>query len=1009
MAGEQTTEVVFIDFQTNLSELESATDILEKTGQIDKKTADAFKKTNAEIDKRKKVVNDAAKATQAATQKQMISIEELNAYMEKFFSDFVSGMQEGVIDALKEAGFEFDEFGNIINKNKDKVNKDVGSMKKELSDINKELAAMKLRGEENTQQFLELAQRGGQLKDAIGDAAREVNRFASDTRNIDGLIDLTNGLAGSFAVAQGAAALFGSEGEALQETLVKVNSALAILQGLQSATNLLQKDSAAITTLNTIAQRGYTFAVGESIGALKAFRVALALTGIGALILGLTALVMWLNRANEEIEANTKALRLLNAELDRDIENLDRYTSEIQQASAVRIAALEAQGAANKKIRDEQREATAEELRGVFELQQAYRDRANAAEETLRQIALGNRKFTEEEVEEAERTVQTFAELTERRKQLATDLRVQAIQDERETQREQLQAIVDGLEAQLAATRQNSAKELEVNKQLARARANVELNEAGQNAAKRKLIEANLRKELRELDAEYARVRQQDRISQLEAELTKEQSEREKITSRTSQREIDLQANIIKEQARLELMQTGLTEGQKTAIVQKSLSDRLKLQREFTKQSAQESLEDFISRNNRELEQLNISNEERLRLTEENIIVQSQLEINAAEGLSDKIKEIEAKRDADLRAARLASIQQRVQYEEELQTAQTGVLRRAQERILNSERATLRQRITAINQLAALDIEAINRRQDALEEAHNKGLISEKEYILEYEKLKDEELRVTEETERAKTEVRRKAAIEQANIAIQITSQVLEIFQLESQQRLEAQQNELNYQRQQIADLRETGAITEKEATARQKKIDAEEKRLRRQQAEREKQFAIFKAVLAIPQAYLTGLTQGGPILGAIYAGLAAAQAIVIASRQIPKFGRGKHNEYEGPAEIGETGPELWQTDMGMYYVPKKTIVWVGKKDQVFNPTETKKMLERPAMNIENSYQNVNNTGSVFNIDYDKMGESIAKRMPQTGFNFDKDGFTMWALGQNSLNKYLDKRRSYGV
>lgn len=1005
----QTTEVVLIDFQTNFTELDAALAALEKTGQIDKKTADAFKKTNAEIQKRGKVVNDAAKATEAAAKKEVIAVEDLHAYLEKFLADFIEGFQEGVKDALEEAGFEFDEFGKIVNRNNQKVKKEVNALKQELSEINKRLAELKLAGQENSEEFLRLAQRGGELKDAIGDAAKEVARFASDTKTLDGLIELTNGLAGGFAVAQGAAALFGEEGEALQETLLRVNAAMSILQGLQSVTNLLQKDSAAITTVNTIAQQGYNVVIGESIGLLKAFRIALALTGIGAVIVGITLLVQWLNRANEEIEANTKALQRLNAEFEHDIEVLDYYVSEIQRASAERIAALQRDGATEKRLREERLAALREEQTGVFETEAAYRQKAVAAEEVLRQIALGNRKFTEAEVAEAEKTVETFRAITERRKELSSQLRIARIEDEIATRKETLEAVVSTLEAQLAATRKNSAKELEVSKELARAQANVELNEAGQNAERRLLIEANLRKRIRDLDAEYARVRQQNRIAQVEAELIKEQEAREKLTTRTSQLEIDLQKKLIAEQSRLELLQEGLTEGQKTKIVQKSLADRAKLQRDFNKQTLEETLQDFISANNRQLAEINISNEERLHLTEENLIAQAAIEIEAAQGVAAKIKEIEAKRDADIRAARLAAIQERVQYETELQTAQTGVLRRAQERILSNERATVAQRIAAINQLATLDIESINRRQDALEEAHRKGLISEKDYILEYERLKDEEVRVTEEAELKKTELQRKANIERAGLVLQLSMQVIDILNQESQQRLESQQNELNYQRQQIDDLRQTGAITEKEAEARQKKLDIEERRLRRQQAERERQFAIFKAILAIPQAYLTGLVQGGPILGAIYAGLAAAQAIVIASKQPPKFGKGKKDSYEGPAEIGETGPEFWQTDAGMFYVPKKTLVWMGKKDKVFNPTETKQMLERPAMSIENSYQNVSNSGSVFSIDYDKMGESIARKIPQTGFNFDQNGFTSWVQGQHSLTKYLDKRRSYGV
>src|SRR6186713_1477825 len=217
--GEQTTEVVFIDFQTDMSDLKTATDLLQQTGQIDAKTADAFKKTNAELQKRTQIVNNAAKGIANSSKQTMVSIEEVHKIVNQLLEDFIEGMQLGVRDALEEAGFEFDEFGNLIQKGGKAIKKETNALKAELSDINRRLAEMKLRGEENTQEFLALAKRGGELRDAISDAGKEISRFASDTKTIDGLIDTVSGVAGAFSVAQGAAALFGEEGEELQETL----------------------------------------------------------------------------------------------------------------------------------------------------------------------------------------------------------------------------------------------------------------------------------------------------------------------------------------------------------------------------------------------------------------------------------------------------------------------------------------------------------------------------------------------------------------------------------------------------------------------------------------------------------------------------------------------------------------------------------------------------------------------------------------------------------------------
>lgn len=1009
MATETTTEVVLIDFQTDFTQLESATDVLARTGQIDKKLADQFKRTNTEIQNQQKAINNTAKAMQDASKKEVISIEQVRAEIEAFVNDFIQGFQEGVIEELKNAGIEFDEFGKVVINNTEKITKESSGLKQELAGITKRMQELKLAGNETSDEFVTLANRAGQIRDAMGDVSKEINRFASDTKTIDGLIDAATGVAGAFSVAQGVAGAFGDAGEDLQEVLLKVNSALAILQGLQQVGNLLTKDSAAVTTINTIAQQGYNLAIGQSIGLLKAFRIALALTGIGAVIIGITFLVQWLNRSSDAIEANTKALQKLNDEFERDAKNLDESVDNIKRATAERVAALQTQGATEKQLRAETLNGLKEELQGVFELQQGYREQRDAAEQVLIDVARGNRKFNKEEVEAAEAVVQKFDEFTKRRKDLSTELRVKTQEDLQQTKKEELQSIADSLEARLSAARKNSSEELALNKQLARARAAVELNEAGQNLQQRLLIEANLQKQLRQLDLEFAKVRQQDRISALQVQLIAEQGAREQISIRTTQQEIDLQKRIIQESARLELLEEGLTANQKLAIQKKALADQAALQRDFDQQTTQQTLEDFISRNNKELANVKLTSKEKLALNEENLIAQAAIEIEANKGAADKIKEIEAKRDADIKALRLQNIQETLNRELELEAARTGALRRGQERVLSSERSTLKQRIAAINQLAVLDIAAINAKQDALEKELQQGLISQEDYLVEYEKLKDEELAVTERTELAKRDITRKTNEELFALAIQISGQIADIAQQAGEQRLEAQQAQIDQARQQIDALLEAGAITEKEAERRRKQQDIEERRLRRLQAQREKDFAVFKALLAIPQAYLTGLAQGGPILAAIYAGLAAAQAIVIATKQPPKFGGGKKDKYEGPAEIGETGGELWQTDNGIYYVPKRTFVWMGKDDKVFNPQETTRMLEKQTLQIENIKPTEKVAFNSFNIDYEKLGKAVGKNIPQIGFDFNEHGFMQWQKGQTSFDKYLDKRRSYGL
>lgn len=1009
-----TTETVFVEFVVSGEEgIENAADTLERTGKIDKTAADQFKKTNAELAKRQQVIDNLQKEMKEMQAQNAKTIADLHAKTEQFITDFAEGFGEGIVETLKEAGFEFDEFGQIINKNDKVVKKASNSLKGELRAITQELAQMKLRGEDNTEQYQKLAQRAGEMKDAIGDAANEVSNFASDTSKIDGLISAVQGVAGVFAIAQGAVGLFGAENEELNEVLLKVNSAMALLQGLQAVGNVLQKESAASTFLAATAQQIYNVVVGQSIGLLKLFRIALAATGIGAVILGLTVLVQWLMRTSKETKALTKDFLRFNLEMQRDIENFKNNINEVNRANAERQADLKAQGALQSTITSENIKGMKDELVGIFELQRSMRARKTEAEQILKAMATGEREFNEALADEAQKTIDIFNDLGQQRLDLASAIRIQEIENEKQLRVERLQAIADGVQAQLVLARKNSKQELDLAKQAARAQAAVQLEEAGQNLPKRLLIEKELQARLRELDAEYARVRQEDRIAAAERELLAVQQKSRQINERVSQDEINAQKKVIAETARLALMQAGLTANQRKKIQEQSIADQLALQKEFNQQSIQLALEDMIARNEAQLTELNIGNERKLQLQEENLIAAAQIEIDANVGLTDKILAIRAKLNQDLRALRLASLQKELDDELALTEARSGVLRRANERVANDQRKSYDVRIAAINQVSALDIAAINSRQDANEDALRRGLISQKEYNLAYEQLKDEEAKVVEDAELRKRELYKQTQAEQFKIATDTALQVLNIIQQFGQQQTEVELQRIERQRTEIDALREAGSITEKEALERQKRLDQEERSIKRKQAERDKAIAIFQAVINTASAVVAALTAGpiaGPILAAITAALGAAQIAVIASRPIPKFGKGKKNSYEGWAEIGETGPELMERGGDMYLAKKKAVVWVGKRDKVFNPSETVAMLEKNNMQpyIIKDKQN-NDYKSVYNnaIDYDKLGKVISDNIPQVGLNIDQEGFTEFMKYKNAMQNYLDTRRSY--
>jgi len=159
---------------------------------------------------------------------------------------------------------------------------------------------------------------------------------------------------------------------------------------------------------------------------------------------------------------------------------------------------------------------------------------------------------------------------------------------------------------------------------------------------------------------------------------------------------------------------------------------------------------------------------------------------------------------------------------------------------------------------------------------------------------------------------------------------------------------------------------------------------------------------LAIPQAFLQGLTSAAPpygaILGAIAAALAAAQAAIIISKPIPKFFRGKKDNYAGPGLVADMGSELVERDGRMFLYTKPTQTYLGATDKVYTAAETKQILHKT--NINTTVQRQPAT----EFDYDKFGKAIPAS--SININIDKDFISESVANGLSRNNYMDRRYS---
>jgi len=229
-----------------------------------------------------------------------------------------------------------------------------------------------------------------------------------------------NGATSGFAATQGAMALFGDENQALEESLLKVQSALAIQQGVQGLTEAYRELSIG-SKIAAAGQAAFTFVTGGATTGLKLFRAALISTGVGALVVGLGLLIANFDKVKEVLtDVNkgfkeggllTKALMIAFGPLiatvklvQKGLQAIGVLESDQEKARKERAAEQRKRFEEESKEREEiikliQEER--EEIQKQNDLQQRYSNARISALQTQKKLAKGNAK----EISEIEKKI----------------------------------------------------------------------------------------------------------------------------------------------------------------------------------------------------------------------------------------------------------------------------------------------------------------------------------------------------------------------------------------------------------------------------------------------------------------------------------------------------------------------------------------------------------------------------------------------------------------------------
>lgn len=151
------------------------------------------------------------------------------------------------------------------------------SLKAQLKEAQAEVQRLADTYGATSQQAVEAAKRAAELKDRIGDAKALTDAFNPDAK-FKALSSSLTGVAGGFSAVTGAMGLMGAESEQVQQLMLKVQSAMALSQGLQA----LGESRDAFKQLGAVASN-----------ALKGIKTGIAATGIGVLLVAVGALVAY--------------------------------------------------------------------------------------------------------------------------------------------------------------------------------------------------------------------------------------------------------------------------------------------------------------------------------------------------------------------------------------------------------------------------------------------------------------------------------------------------------------------------------------------------------------------------------------------------------------------------------------------------------------------------------------------------------------------------------------------
>ena len=243
---------------------------------------------------------------------------------------------------------------------------DTRSLRTQLREATQELIRLQQSGTATAAEIAKAGKRAGDLKEQLADARAQIDAFNPEAK-FKAFSAVIQGVAGAFSAAQGALALLGVEGEDVQKTLLKVQGALALSEGLNTILSLedgfknlslvVQSSStfiaanAAVTAVASKVFRLLGIEVNTTSTAFRVLKGAIAATGIGLLVIALGEAVSAFQSFSNSAQEAKKAQEELNKSIEQGAKTqLEGEKESLRRQGELEVAKARRRGASEAEI-----------------------------------------------------------------------------------------------------------------------------------------------------------------------------------------------------------------------------------------------------------------------------------------------------------------------------------------------------------------------------------------------------------------------------------------------------------------------------------------------------------------------------------------------------------------------------------------------------------------------------------------------------------------------------------